>query len=54
MTEDPSERLDQFVEWGNEYASEKGFMRLYSLLFRPMLVACHPYGMRKILKTAGK
>ena len=53
MTEDPQQRLFQFLEWGNTYGKEKGFVRLFSLMYRPMLMPVHPDCMKKILKTAG-
>ncbi|KAH3871925.1 cytochrome P450 4F1-like isoform X2 [Dreissena polymorpha] len=52
MPDDAHERLDMFIDWCNTYSREKGFVRLWSTFWRPLIVACHPSSMRSILKTA--
>ena len=54
MPDDAHERLDMFIDWCNTYSREKGFVRLWSTFWRPLIVACHPSSMRSILKTAGE
>lgn len=46
------ERLQQFLDWGNQYSKEKGYVLLWGSFWRPTIVACHPFSMRRILKTA--
>lgn len=51
-TLEPHERLMKFLEWGNKFSKEKGYVRVWGSFWRPVIIACHPYSMKKILKTA--
>jgi len=53
MTEDGHERMQQFVDWGNEHCPGHGYIRLWGSFWRPFIIACHPTSMKAILKTAG-
>ncbi|WAQ97456.1 CP4FE-like protein [Mya arenaria] len=52
MPEDGHDRMQVFVDWGNQYARAQGYLRLWGSFWRPVIVACHPTSMKKILKTA--
>jgi hypothetical protein len=52
-TLDPQQRLYKFLEWGNKFSKERGYVRIWGALGRPVIIACHPSSMKRILKTAG-
>ena len=43
-----AERLQHFLD-----LCDKGYIRLWSVLFKPIIVICGPDSMKRILKTAG-
>lgn len=51
-TLDPQQRLYKFLEWGNKFSKERGYVRIWGALGRPAIIACHPSSMKRILKTA--
>ena len=47
-----AERLQHFLDLCDKYGN-KGYIRLWSVLFKPIIVICGPDSMKRILKTAG-
>lgn len=46
-----AERLQHFLDLCDKYG-DKGYIRLWSVLFKPIIVICGPDSMKRILKTA--
>ncbi|KAH3871924.1 hypothetical protein DPMN_035139, partial [Dreissena polymorpha] len=52
MPEDQNARCDALIDMCRTHSKETGFMRVWGILWTPIIVCCHPSSVRQILRSS--